>query len=508
MNRSELAALIAANPPVTTSSSPKTFQEHLLSPARSSPASPRQQFQFRVRDLQQQHSPSRRRPSTRRRRHSELEHVSTLRVTHQRSLSAQPPSEGTPDFSIEEREAWGSRSPDYCRQSPESHVQSPSRPKLKPVLPPPYKQTHGLPQPRKQMRARVPLRTFEPLQTIADVDERPKTSRGNPILEILQDDEQEDERDGDDPTRPSGSAVHNCRTSKFIEGSMNERSFGIASSWSQGGLKDDEKPLPLTPPTKHVTFSCTPIRESFDEETTEQDRPTPRRKERRGLRKSISNFNFQALSEKMKIFGGSSNDTGAETGEKKKMHKHDAGADLMNERKRKAEEAYAAQFGFKKQKVLNAATTAALPPNVDGHGQHARSISQDSHAFRSSRRSAAVSFKSPGLRKKKSRRELEQENGELRGRLAQQDEEPAGLKEKSGNAEVVPVSLGKRPGKLQEDVPSVPQLPGRGVLKALENSKGSSDAPVMERKGEFWNADQEKQVRDGKQQWEWPEDVF
>jgi hypothetical protein len=348
------------------------------------------------------------------------------------------------------------------------------------------------------------------------VDERPKTSRGTPLLEISEGDEQgtekeeeqNDDDDDDEPPRLSTSTNQTGRMSKFIEGSMNERSFGIASSWFQDDPADDDKPLPLTPPTKHVTFSCTPVRESLDEGKTDQDGPTTRKKERRGLRKSISNFNFQSLSEKMKIFGGSSSDVSAETGDKKSTHQHGAGTDLMNERKRKADAAYAAQFGFKKQKFSNSATATAPTPDLNGHREHAAAASQEAGTIRSSRRSVAAPFRSPGLRRKKSRRELEQENAELRARLAQQDHHPSGPDGKVVHGKVVLSSPGKRPGKLGNDMPPMSQIPGRGVLKVLENGKRNSTTSADERRGETLCADNRKQVRNGRQQWEWPEDVF
>lgn len=520
MNRNEFAALIAANPPVPASSSPNMFQEdRQKSSYASSPVSPRQQFQSRVRNLQQQRSPSSRRPTLRRRRHSELEQVSSLRVANKRSHSTQPSSQDTPDFSIEERKAWGSASPEIGRTSTDSHLLflPQPQPQLTPVLPPPYTQTHSLLQPRKQERPRVPLRTFAPLNTIIDVDERPKTSRGDRALGAPAENEEPDENnkrkdeqeDTDDSPKPSASVNHNGRSSKFVEGSMTQRSFGIASSWFRDGRTEDNKPLPLTPPTKHVTFSCTPVTMSLDEPTTEQETPTTKKRERKGIRKSISNFNFQTLSERMRIFGGSSNDGGPEANEKKRLlHKHASVSELTDDRKRKAEEAYAAQFGFKKQKVSTPAIMTAVPPQIDGQREHAGTTNQDSYSSHSSRRSAVKSLKGPGLRRKKSRRELEQENAELRARLAQQDHQPSTPIEASVRSTAVTLPAGTGRGKLRGDVPPVPQGPGRGGLKVLENGKRNSRASTAELKGKIGKEDDEKQVGRPKQQWEWPEDVF
>jgi hypothetical protein len=323
--------------------------------------------------------------------------------------------------------------------------------------------------------------------------------------------EEEKNKDDDEATpRPSISTNHNARMSKFLEGSMNERSFGIASSWFQESPFEGDKPLPPTPESKHVRFSCTPVREALDEPAIEQEATTAKKRERKGLRRSMSNFNFQAISEKIKTFTGSSHDIAAEAGEKKKLHKPDPSTDLLNERKRKAEEAYVAQFGTKKQKFTKPATTTAPSPNVGNTQPQSRNLDHTPRTLRSSRRSIATSLPSPGLRKKKSRRELERENADLRARLAQQDHNPSAQAENFVRGRVVMVSPGKQRGKLGEDVPPVPQLPGRGVLKVLENSKRNSKVLVLERKSEELKVDERRDVhvKGGRKSFEWPEDVF
>jgi hypothetical protein len=553
MNRAELAALIAANPPgPTTSSSPTMYQHHMQNPISPSSSSPKVAFQSRVRSLQQQRSPSpsrsRSTSSRHRRRHSELEQVSTLRVTHKRSQSAQTISQETPNFLDEEREAWSQKSPKSSpsrRTAITSGVLSPTRPKQEHVLSPPRSQTRPTLQPQKKIRERVLLRSFEPLQTITDVDERPKTARGQPKLEILEEAQEDDnggeakedaENDDDDKT-PTASTSSNMpgRSSKFMEGSMTERSSGVASSWFQDGLSDSDKPLPPTPPSKHVTFSITPVHDSLEDERV-TELPTTKKKERKGLRRSISNFNFQALSEKMKIF---SHETTLDATEKKKPQKPDTGIDLLNDRKRKADEAYAVQFGFKKQKFSTSSTGAAAPsPNV-GHTSHHSTTDQTSHPLRTSR----PTFSTPNsLRHKKSRRELEKENAELRARLAQQDDHahhfhvsqapaPAtatrSAHESFMRGKAAMLSPGKKRGISGEDVPPVPRLPGRGALRVLENGKrrsvdGGGMQIQVQRKGE-WGGGRgsldERREFQGKiastramtgtgPQWEWPEDVF
>ena len=70
------------------------------------------------------------------------------------------------------------------------------------------------------------------------------------------------------------------------------------------------------------------------------------------------------------------------------------------------------------------------------------------------------------------------------------------------------VSPGKKRGKLGEDVPPVPQLPARGILKVMEDSKKNSKASFAERKSETLNGDGKKNGHIARQHWEWPDDVF
>lgn len=513
MNRSELASLLAANPPVSpSSSSPIMFQGRVQHPIASSPISPRGIFQSRVRNLHQEPSLGED-ASPHHRRHSELEHVSTLRATHKRSHSAQPASQDTPDFRADEWEAWGQKSPKLLqprRNSAESNVISLSRPQQEPGVPPLSSQPHPKLQPRPQVR------NFKPLCTITDVDERPKTSRGPPLLEVSEErvekskegELKEDEVRGEEDETPkdSPSTHQTSRTSKFIEGSMNERSFGIASSWLQRASIESGKPLPPTPATKHVTFSCTPAHESLEEHANEL--LTTKRKERRSLRRSISNFNFHGLSEKMKFFGGPSNDAASEAQGKMEAPKPEIGINILNERKRKADEEYAVQFGFKKQKFGTQPNPPAPSPNVGGNKRHSRTVDQNSHISRSSRRFGTAALANHGLPRKKSRRELESENAELRARLTQQGHQTPARSQNFIRGKAVMLSPGKKRGRLGEDVPPVPQIPGRGILKVLEDSKRNSMAPIMEQKGETSNGDGKKHAHIARQHFDWPDDVF
>lgn len=396
----------------------------------------------------------------------------------------------------------------------------PPSPNARPVLPP-CTRVAPTAQPGKQVGERVPLRTFEPLQSLVDAEERPKTSRGPQKLEILREENEEDshreiegEEEGNEvqdneTLGPSTVTDQTGRNSKFIEGSMNDRSFGIASSWFQDGPIDGDKPLPPTPATKHVTFSCTPVGESLDEPPIHLT--TTKRKDRRGLRKSISHFNFQTFSEKIKIFGGACNEVSFESAERKKSQTSDSRIEILTERKRKANAAYAAQFGFKKPKVVAQPDGAAPSPNVGGNHGRGRKVEQASHSFRTSKPSATSPFPNPGPPRKKSRRDLERENAELRAQLAQQDHhqpQPIATQEQFVGANVVMLSPGKRRGTMDEDVPPVPQLAGRGVLEVLVNSKNDLKAPCLELESESLGPDESKHAPDARQPWEWPEDVF
>lgn len=534
MNRSELAALLAAQPPVQSTPSAVMFQDEMAKPIPSSPTSPRLEFQSRVRRLQQQSSPSQRGEHVRHRRHSELEHVSSLRVTsHQRSQSAQPASQETPDFWADEQKAWGQRSPKSpsSRQpSFEIRVGASLIDSQTPILSPPSSQTHPILQPSKQSRVRAPLRAFEPLHTITDVDERPRTSRGRSKVgleeERLEDisakgiEEGEENNDSPKPSLPSISTEQVGRASRFTEGSMNDRSCGTASSWYHDAFTDEIKPLPPTPAVKHVTFNCTTAAGLQDQPLI--DLTATKKKERRGLRTSISNFNFQALSEKMKIFATANNDTAAEAAENDKGKMADTGVDVLKERKRKADEAYAAQFGFKKQKFSAAPSGPAPSPNVGRQPEYSHNENQNHRTLRGSRRfGAASSFTNPGLSKKKSRRELEQDNALLRARIALHGHysppSPPNPREQPARHNAANLSpkknFPKRRGKQGEDVPPVPQLPSRGILKVLEEGKRNSRTPsglvVNDRKeegGEKVTNHHSSHI--AQQHWEWPEDVF
>ena len=604
MNRSELEGLIA-----------QTMQPHL------SPLSPRQQFQTQVRGLsgtptrRQAHSESDDAPISHR---HELHHVSTLRVHHKRNASATPSIRRTalsetshnlqrrqtatsansavPDFSSEEREAWSKKSPKPTLASTRSRhgrrQSSPPRqltvqqhqpvlfpppehlePIHQPVLFPPPEHLEPMPQPRKQAR-QSSLRQFKPLQAETDLAERPKTSRGlvsqapdrrNTPTDATEEAGMSYQASGDSKSRP------NLR-SKFLEGSMNARSVGVASSWYHDTTSGSEslddsaassakesdtdsdatpratKPLPATPApsmTKKSIFRFGGGRSSGESARTVDEAPE-KHKERKGLRKSISMWNFHALGDK--IFGVSIDDTASETstdtitqkrGRAQKKGETASEVDVLNERKRKAEEAYAQQFGVKKQKSNLGQSVASTPagtptsqPNICDKRPKTLTLfrrKRDQHNAGDHKRAAEAI----DAQKRPSRRDLEKENQRLRSMLRESqsmtfsgsaslssiDLPPKGH-ENFIRGPVVMLSPGKRQGRRGEDIPPVPKLPDQGVLAELQNRSGLlkiGNDREKENRGSVETIDEGEEGADmGNSeheptmpgQWEWPEDVF
>ena len=355
---------------------------------------------------------------------------------------------------------------------------------------------------------------------------------------------------------------------------MNDRSVGVASSWyhdntsgsegfddSAAALANDSdtdsvatpqpsKPLPPTSTpltTKKNIFKFGGVRTSEDSAHTIEEVPK-NAKERKGLRKSISIWNFQALGDK--IFGGSTKDSASETstdtitdkrGGEEKDKKTGAVADLdvLNERKRKAEEAYAQQFGLKKQKSnlgLSVASTpaAALTDKTtfDNKRPKTPTIFRRKHDQRTpgdQKRAAEIR----DYHKRPSRKDLEKENQRLRSMLRESQSmtflhsasTPSLNLQLKGQENlirgpVVILSPGKKQGRRGEDIPPVPKLPDQKILADLQNRSGLL-RPAMETEKEnrasFETIEEgEEGVEMGKSerersipgQWEWPEDVF
>jgi hypothetical protein len=356
---------------------------------------------------------------------------------------------------------------------------------------------------------------------------------------------------------------------------MNTRSVGVASSWyhdttsgsegfddpAAGSMKDFDRdgdttpratmlpphtPAPAPTTTKKSIFRFGGGRSS--EESARAVEETKAAKERKGLRKSISIWNFQSLGEK--IFGGSTSDAASETStntitekprraQKDKQTETVADIDNLNERKRKAEKAYAQQFGLKRQKSNIGQSVPTTPANT-----HANKTSVDDKRpktptlFRRKR-----DQRTPGdqnrtaeafdARKRPSRKDLEKENQQLKSML-RESQSMTFLRTASfssidlaikdqGNlvrGPAVMLSPGKKHGRRKEDIPPVPKLPHQGILMELQNRSGLPRANMnagKESQGSFKTIEESEEVAEMRvnerehsiaEQWEWPEDVF
>jgi hypothetical protein len=355
---------------------------------------------------------------------------------------------------------------------------------------------------------------------------------------------------------------------------MNDRSVAVASSWyhdntsGSEGFDDSTAPLahdtdtdsdvtpraskPLPPmPAPHTIrkslFKFGSDRSSDESARTVEEGPK-KAKERKGLRKSISIWSFHSLGDK--IFGGSGSDAASETsvdaitdkkGGAQKDKKMGSGVDIdiLNARKRKAEEAYAQQFGIKKQKsnlgLSVAYTSAAEAPN--------KTVSDDKRPktptiFRRKRdQRTPVDHKRAAevleAHKRLSRRELEKENQRLKSMLRESQSmtfsRSASLstldlrqngQDNFTREPVVMVSPGKKHGRRGEEIPPVPKLPDRGILAEMQNRNALlRQGKDMEKanQGSFETIEEgDEGVENGKSKgelsilvpWEWPEDVF
>lgn len=497
-----------------------------------------------------------------------------------------------PEFIKEEREAWSRKSPkteepppSYNRAS--RHAKTGStlaaldatrvktlNPRPQMVLQPPRQSREVPPQPRKQSKQTLPLRQFGPAHQENQIEERPKTSRGP--SSYGQDGVGIRSEDLADTARKQAP-----RRSRFLEGSLNEKSAVVASSWYEHDSvsedsydsdatprasrdtrditsfeSSDSKPLPITPATIKRTklFKLKSSVKSSDDTTEQEVMP-----KKRGLRKSISTWNFHNLGDKMKIFGSSTNDLTpkAPKQDKEKASKTPA-KDILDERKRKAEEAYTQQFGLKKQKSNNGianfsqptqASTVTKPSSLKRRTPSASSRTPSSNRNRDSLSTPNYPFASDHSSgdldnsKRPSRRELEKENQHLRKMLRDtssmqldahrssvhlpldhdfdNENVPRLSQENFAQGNKMRLSPGKKMGRRGEDVPPMPRL-SREVFGSLENgwnARGSIDGkgllprPVSMILEEEENKEEmvenlKLQMSPVREQWEWPEDVF
>src|ERR1700761_6981269 len=233
MNRPELADLLAQPQSMMASSRAPTGSYHQPSDSVSEPPlSPRQRFQSHVRTLKDDASSPPRNASPTSRRPPQLQHVSSLRV--QRGESPSPISSARlsptwmfsesaletfsdgPQFMPAEREVWGKP------PSPLRHTKSFTSEALYPQQPHEQSPEH---QPHRHLRR---LRPFAPLAQPVDINDRPKTSRGPQLGESCVPFES-----GADSLQQEQDP--SLRPSKFAEGSMNDRSAGVSSTWNEHG---------------------------------------------------------------------------------------------------------------------------------------------------------------------------------------------------------------------------------------------------------------------------------
>jgi hypothetical protein len=498
-----------------------------------------------------------------------------------------------PDFVREEREAWSNKSPKteidiIAPSQPPSYGRATRASYLNPdiILQPPRINADLPPQPRKQSKQTLPLREFAPILQETDIEDRPKTSRGPSSFG----EDQASLRSSED-SQAGASLQQKTRRSRFLEGSLNERSAAVASSWYDNDASEDSyhsdsapraskdtrgsssfestesKPLPLTPAAvkrKKLFKLKSSIKPREDVQLiSEQEIP-----KKRGLRKSMSTWNFN-LGDKMKIFGGSTNDLTPKPSKPSKDQQRstktpakDAVKDVLDERKRKAEEAYSKQFVLKKQKSNNgianlthpsAASVPTKPSSLKRRtpSSSSRTLSAN-YRGRVTSSDTSQSFLSDHSAsdidnsKRPSRKELEKENQHLRHVLRQTssahfdayrssvhlplddtlsyDNISRLSQENFAQGHKMRILPGKSMGRRGEDIPPVPKL-SREVLGSLENGwhtrtnidgKGLVPRPVSmileeEECKDACNVDTEKlqmQMSPVREQWEWPDDVF
>ncbi|ETI24531.1 hypothetical protein G647_03900 [Cladophialophora carrionii CBS 160.54] len=432
MNRQELASLLSQTQSMMAPSRAPTPSYH-----RSSPLSPRQRFQSQIRTLHDSPRTPPRNSVTTPQTSPRLQHVSSLRV--QRGSSSPPAwtvgesaldtfNHG-PQFITEEREVWGRPSPLRTNKAFVEGISLVA-----------HSVDSSPVDPHK-------LRPFAPSSRSLDVNDRPKTRRGpntgsssfgeNNADRLQQEQEQS--------TRPS----------KFAEGSMNDRSAGVSSTWNDHGSlasisgtdESDNDTTPRPSPRRSSIdvneFNPQPVAApTFTQRLfklgtkakpkdvskavvskTEQDLQTVRKK--KGLRKSMSLWNLHGDKRKA---AASQPDLNNPSPEKSNV-------DVLNDRKRRAEEAYFQQFGMKRRKSNVALATsddesAEKPPAATRGRTPSRRIPSSAKRRLSWSSSTIVTAESTtfdgvndvDLQKRPSRRELEKENQQLRAMLKQERE--------------------------------------------------------------------------------------
>ena len=146
-----------------------------------------------------------------------------------------------PDFVREEREAWNNKSPEteidiIALSQPPSYGRATRASYLNPdvILQPPRINTDLPPQPRKQSKQTLPLPEFAPILQETEIEGRPKTSRGPSSFG-----EDEASLRSSEESQAGAPIQQKTRRSRFLEGSLNERSAAVASSWYDHDASED-----------------------------------------------------------------------------------------------------------------------------------------------------------------------------------------------------------------------------------------------------------------------------
>ena len=517
MNRHELASLLSQTQSMMAGPNHQS--------SVSAPLSPRQKFQAHVRTLSE-NPPSSRHASIAPRPSSQLQRVSSLRAHQSESPSPTRPSPiwrhsesalktfaAEPQFITEEREVWGRPSPFRSVKSFSAHE---SR----------LQQTEEQSPIQHSHRRQEELRLFAPLSQPIDVNDRPKTSRGyRPGLASHVSGLESLPHDKDDLGRAS----------KFAEGSMNDRSAGVSSAWTERGSlasisgtdESDNDSTPRPSPVRSsvdinefnpqsvaaTTFAQrlfkfgtkAKSRDASKHELgkTESEPQTVRKK--KGLRKSMSMWTLHGDKKKT---ASQLNLNNASPQKQPPRPAQTSDIDVLNDRKRRAEEAYAQQFGMKRRKSnvglpanseaskqASAAAQVGTPPKVAPNSGRRR-LSWSSSTTFSTDFDVFDGESDVDLQKRPSRRELEKENQQLRALLRQQQEgvwskrktrqstspssralpkTPAGGHDAANNQPCKSSATRHSQQPLQLEQPSVPPVPALSpelrALKPLSNTR-------------------------------------
>ncbi|KAL6241934.1 hypothetical protein RBB50_011179 [Rhinocladiella similis] len=498
MNHSQLADLLAQTMPRKASNG---------SVNRATALSPRQAFQSHVRTVNGGSSTTK--PPASALRSPEIQQFSSLQVnsTSPPPRSAARPAavygyndvdlrivrDGQPAFVAEEREAWARPSPLRIRKRPSHDVY---------VLQPPEQET-PVKQPSKETRG---LQQFGPMSETVDTYERPKTSRGR-----------DTERTSSDSHRHDEDGSQHSHNSKFAEGSMNNRSAGISSAWHNHGSisslsdvsdheltpraspqrssvdVDEFKPPAVTPSTLKQRFLKIGSTFKHNEKVGKTEAPLAGEKKKKGLRKSMSMWNLSHLGDKKKSRGADSDhDFAPQVATSSAPVPSDQ--EVLNERKRRAEEAYVQQFGSKRRKSTGAEIPLpelAIPPRplpvpelpAKTPRGHRRKPSVSSSAIATD---SELSDDLSGIdhHKRPSRRELEKENQHLRAMLKQQQarrkSDGAGMVsqvssstslDESAHDDDAPKGRTTNTSGGKQKLPPVPPVPDRVALRNLSNTR-------------------------------------